>query len=126
MTDTISIYWDDGEIANGSLQDVIVRIQALDGNSQTVVLIEHAGVSIGVGGGNNGNVISYYTRDNWNFYNLIGNPSAIGKLELVAGGQPGDYDNKYIVSLETAVKAVSELIKGGKLSFEWESQYGDD
>ena len=80
-------------------------------------------IQVGIGGGNKGRVIAYFTRDSWSFFNLVGDPRAEGSSELVAGGQPGDFDRRHIVDAPTAISAVRKLIDDGTPTDHlWEEQ----
>ncbi|WKR22384.1 Imm1 family immunity protein [Actinomyces israelii] len=121
------VAWDtNGEQKTASDETVefaVDRIRRLDGAARTVVMIEAENIQIGVGGGNGGRVIAYYTRDNWNFFNLVGDPNEKGAAWLVTGGQPGDFDRRNIVDIPAAASAVHELIDNGNpMHYLWEKQ----
>lgn len=127
MSKNLEVSWDDGgehkAVRTESPSLATDRIGMLDGVARTVVVIESDGIQVGIGGGNEGRVIAYFTRDSWSFFNLVGDPRAEGSAELVAGGQPGDFDRRHIVDAPTAISAVRELIdNGAPTNHLWEAQ----
>ena len=127
MSKNLEVSWDDGgeqKAVRGESSSLATdRIGMLDEMARTAVTIEGDGVQVGIGGGNEGRVIAYFTRDSWNFFNLVGDPRAEGSSEFVAGGQPGDFDRKHIVDAHTAISAVRELIDdGAPTNHLWEAQ----
>jgi hypothetical protein len=63
------------------------------------------------------------TRDH--FYDLVGDPSASGKVPIVIGGQEGDYPRKLLVSVEQAEAAAMEFFRTAAADVEggsWEPQ----
>ena len=79
------VAWDtNGEqkiASDETVEFAVDRIRRLDGAARTVVMIKTENIQIGVGGGNGGRVIAYYTRDNWDFFNLIGDPNEKGTAQ---------------------------------------------
>lgn len=127
MSKNLEVSWDDGgeqkAVRTESPSLATDRIGMLDGVARTVVVIESDGIQVGIGGGNEGRVIAYFTRDSQSFFNLVGDPRAKGSSELVAGGQPGDFDRRHIVDAPTAISAVRELIDdGAPTNHLWEAQ----
>ena len=63
------------------------------------------------------------TRDH--FYDLVGDPSASGKVPIVIGGQEGDYPRRLLVSVEQAEAAAMEFFRTATVDVEggsWEPQ----
>jgi immunity protein Imm1 of predicted polymorphic toxin system len=63
------------------------------------------------------------TRDH--FYDLVGDPSASGKVPIVIGGQEGDYPRRLFVSVEQAEAAAMEFFRTATVDVEggsWEPQ----
>jgi hypothetical protein len=59
------------------------------------------------------------------FFDLIGNPAAIGMVTLMLGGQERPYPKKYLVTMEQALKIALGYFERGAISLdlnEWDSQ----
>lgn len=79
-----------------------------------------------IGGGENDVYVVTATFDNNSFYNLI-IKSQIGEpIQLVAGGQQGEYPHKMCVENNSMFLAVKSFVLTGKLdsSFTWEHEGG--
>ena len=67
MSKKLKVSWDDGgeqkAVRTESPSLATDRIGMLDGVARTVVIIESDDIQVGIGGGNEGHVITYFTRD---------------------------------------------------------------
>lgn len=105
-----------------SVDTICALIRRLNGLSRSCVTVFDDPQTIGVGGGENGEVVVYRTEDDTTFYNLIGDQEADGTTELFACGQPGEFPDRTIVSARIAALAVGELLSGKPSSFVWEME----
>lgn len=117
------VSWDDEDGNHDGVEPVdtiCALIRGLNGLSRSCVTIFDDPQTIGVGGGENGEVVVYRTEDDVMFYNLIGDHEADGTTELFVCGQPGEFPDRTLVSVEVAALAVRELLSGKPSSFVWE------
>ncbi len=68
-----------------------------------------------VGGGENGNYVTYATFDNQHFHTLLNPSNPSGIITLVIGGQKGEYAANECVDLNMVLKAARKFAETGKL-----------
>jgi hypothetical protein len=107
-------------------QDMVkMLIRQLDGRRHTLVtLYTDTGAHMAIGGSASAGLVVYETADNESFNNLLtGTHHGSDKVNLVAGGQPGDYESRYVVTLGEALTAGTRYVSDGVLAAElrWES-----
>lgn len=119
MSDVV-LAWDEGheerEIVQPSSDEVVACIQALDGVSRTLVTVYRGEGHLAVGGAANSGTVVYGTPDNEVFWQLVGAPSAQGVVTVMAGGQEGEYEARFLVAIESAVEAAVEFADSGDLA----------
>lgn len=93
-------------------------IQRLDGSRHTLVVLAHNGEAhVAVGGDARVGLIVYCTEDNDQFRNLLSaTPEDTTAVQLVAGGQLGDYERRFVVSASVACQAAVEYAESGHLA----------
>jgi hypothetical protein len=111
-------------IASPSWGDVEREVGALDGRTQTLVMLAPAppkGAPEGdhqmaIGGGTDGHFIVYATDDNLSFANLIDpeKRAADRKVRMLIGGQEGEYCEAQLVSRELALRAARRYLDDGR------------
>jgi hypothetical protein len=101
-------------------------ITSLDGDLHTLVTLSPGGEAhMAIGGDASNGLIVYSTTDNKVFYNLrTDRPRQTGPVLVAAGGQPGEFDSKYVVTLAEALIAAISYAETGQLSDElnWDRQ----
>jgi immunity protein Imm1 of predicted polymorphic toxin system len=101
-----------------SVYAVNEAVRRLEGAERTLVTLQGPGTShLAVGGSAATGMVVYATFDNDTFYQLT-NPEAREDeiVEVVAGGQTGDYPARMVVGLSVALQAAEEFAEGGVLS----------
>jgi hypothetical protein len=101
-----------------SVYAVKEAVRRLEGAERTLVTLQGPGTShLAVGGSAATGMVVYATFDNDTFYQLT-NPEAREDeiVEVVAGGQTGDYPARMVVGLSVAFQAAEEFAEGGVLS----------
>lgn len=110
-------------LENPNLQQIETEIKQLDGKSKTLLTLGATeDIYMSIGGGQSGQYIVNVTFDNYTFYNLV-NPNKIDKIQkLTVGGQQGEYPEKMLIDLATALLASRIFAESGKLeeSLFWE------
>ncbi|WP_405058263.1 Imm1 family immunity protein [Kribbella sp. NBC_01505] len=105
------------EFAAGELCDelVVELVRSLDGRRHTLVTLSPGGEAhLAIGGSARDGLVGYVTEDNAVFYNLRSRAAkAQGRVTVVAGGQPGEYDGAAVVSLEEAFAAAVHYAQTG-------------
>lgn len=104
------------EMASPSWTDIETAIKRLDGESRTQVAIGADGeMHLSVGGGEKGQYVVYATFDNMKFYTLLSDQPSETEVELVAGGQVGNYSGKIVVGLAPALMAAKTFAESGEI-----------
>lgn len=88
----------------------------LNGDNKTqVVLSKDEDIYMGIGGGNSGLYNVYATFDNVSFFNLLDSSKSEDKIiQLVTGGQQGDFSANNCVGLEAMLEAAKLFaLEGG-------------
>jgi hypothetical protein len=91
------------------------HVRSLNGDRRTLVTLIGGEAHLAVGGGDAGFVV-YATFDNETFHTLVSPDAAAGEVEVVAGGQPGVYERRQVVSLEMALRAAKAFAETGTLA----------
>lgn len=78
---------------------------------------------MGIGGGPD-QFIVYHTPDNLVFFNLTNGSTDRRKVALVAGGQMGDFERRFVVPLDDVLVATRTYFVNGTMdsSLLWERQ----
>ena len=105
------LVWDD--VNQGEVEEELVdvaqvqtRIAALDGRSRTLVTAFGGDAHLAVGGDAASGLVVYATFDNEVFHQIaISRDGDDREIVVVAGGQPGRYAAKNVVSLDVALLA---------------------
>ena len=115
MTELILI-WDGedaGEQAGPDVGDIQRRISGLNGAGRTLVMLERDGATFAVGGSQRG-VIAYLEDTDGEFWQVLSTGSTSDEVvEVVAGGQPGEYPSRVVTSPDAAMIAASEFARSG-------------
>ena len=90
-------------------------IRQLNGRNRTIVTIIAGGAKhMSIGGDAASGVVVYATTDNRIFHQLCDlERHGPGKVTVVAGGQPGSYERRHVVSVETAIAAAAAFMTTG-------------
>ncbi len=111
------------EVVEPDLEKIVASVSSLDGESCSLLTLYGAdGDHLCVGGGN-GQYVLYVTYDDERFHSLLsGDDETL--VQVVAGGQSGDYQRRQVVSLDTALKATRRYAMDGQLerSVSWQEQ----
>jgi hypothetical protein len=105
-----------------SSDDVVRAVQALDGRTRTLVILEVSDDHhMGIGGGGGGYIV-YMTVDNQTFKNLVIAGKTGPKISLICGGQEGEFAAKQCVDLPTAQRAAEAFANDGQAdpTLNWE------
>ena len=124
-------YWirgkDNGEmIENPTWEDVEKMILSLDGWNRTLVTFGNydEGCYMAIGGGKNGKYIAYASYDDEEkIYNLINQTGSEKELvELVVGGQRGNFPERNCVSQDMVLSAAKKFFQTQEVdqNMEWE------
>jgi hypothetical protein len=123
MSFVTTLTTDTGTIEYPSWEEIEKAISALDGKNLTLVMLAPAAPKgppsgdhhMAIGGGKDGRCVIYITEDNLHFWNLE-DASKRGikrRIEMIVGGQEGDYDEAQCVSREWALKAARAYFERG-------------
>jgi hypothetical protein len=119
-------YMAEDEVRGDDLTDSVLTqsIESLNGRDLTDLYLQGPGEAhMAVAGGPDGLVV-YATRDNESFFSLCRRGDvAEGAIEVVAGGQAGDYPARRVVDCDTAKAAALHWMRHGEPnpSLGWES-----
>lgn len=112
------------EIEEFSWETIENAIKALNGDTKTQVSLNaEEEIHMCIGGGNNGLYNVYATFDNMRFYNLKdSDKSDTEMVELVTGGQLGEFPANICVTLDKVLKAANTFAEHGKIdeTLEWD------
>ena len=118
---------DNGEmIENPTWEDVEKMILSLDGWNRTLVTFGNydEGCYMAIGGGKNGKYIAYASYDDEEkIYNLINQTGSEKELvELVVGGQRGNFPERNCVSQDMVLSAAKKFFQTQEVdqNMEWE------
>ncbi|SFE97117.1 Immunity protein Imm1 [Paenibacillus algorifonticola] len=121
---------DKGEFIHDQNQDLnwemIEKILTeLNGDNKTQVLLsKDEDIHMGIGGGNSGLYNVYATFDNISFFNLLDSSKSEDKIiQLVTGGQQGEFSANNCVDLETMLKAAKLFALEGEINDSLNWQY---
>ncbi|HCT78196.1 MAG TPA: hypothetical protein DGG94_01535 [Micromonosporaceae bacterium] len=112
--------------AGDQISPILVEdlINKLDGEKHTLVTLTPGGEEhMAIGGDARVGLIVYETPDNLSFNNLLSSePDSHETVSLVIGGQPGEYQRRYLVDARQAIAAAKEYAIAGTLPPElpWE------
>lgn len=114
---------DSGIIENPTWDDVERAIKALDARTETLVSLSPPsplGPPVGehhmcIGGGKDNQFVVYMTEDNLSFWNLVDHTRDAGspRVNMLIGGQEGDYSARQCSSREAALLAAREYFNSG-------------
>lgn len=124
-------YWitgkDNGDVIENPIwEDVEKMILSLDGWNRTLVTFGSydEGYYMAIGGGKNGKYIVYVSYDDEEkIYNLINQTGSEKELvELVVGGQQGNFPKRNCVSQDMVLSAAKNFFETQKIdqNMEWE------
>ena len=100
-----------------------VTLEGLDGRRKTLVMLRNDdNANLVVGGGDDGRYVVYATFDNQSFQILSRNICSDLMVDLNAGGQVGEYPERWVVGIEDALQAAFCFAANGTLdpSLLWE------
>jgi hypothetical protein len=104
--------------------DVTRVIDRLDGRTHTLMSLQGLAErpTLGVGGGNAGMYVVVYEDLDGRFHNLASGAPGHGRLEVVTGGQPGDFERRHVADRATAKRAALWFCDTGRRcpDFAWE------
>jgi hypothetical protein len=112
-TDTFdTVEYSDDQLS-ASLVENLVR--QLDGATHTLVMLFANGDShMAIGGSYHTGLVVYKTDDNRSFDRLVStSPHSTEKVPIVAGGQPAEFERRYVVTADQAVRAATSYAIGG-------------
>ncbi|NEW04636.1 hypothetical protein GK047_01175 [Paenibacillus sp. SYP-B3998] len=108
---------------NPSWELILASIARLNGKRHTLVSLNMKDDSyMLIGGGESGKYIVTTSFNNVSFYNLVFGSMGCEPIQLVVGGQLGDYPQKMCVDFDTMSLAVKTYALEGKIdnSLVWE------
>jgi hypothetical protein len=110
------------EIANPGWQEIRNAISELNERERTLICLHGESETHMCIGGGNGQYVCYATYNNDEFYNLIDLSEKTGIVEIIAGGQLGEYPAKMCVDINRVLTAAKHFSEEGKLNPEctWE------
>ncbi|MEV8373386.1 Imm1 family immunity protein [Kribbella sp. NPDC056861] len=119
MTSPAVLDWDGsddaGEINAPTWAEVDERLRALNGYDRTILTLTRGDAHLAVGGDAASGLVLYVDLGGEDFRNLIGPRTDKCLVEIVAGGQPGNYQSRQVVSVEQALAAARVFWEAGKL-----------
>lgn len=101
-----------------SWKSIEAAIRALDGDHRTLVVlgVDDAYPHMAIGGGRDNQYIVYATYNNEVFHSLIDLEKPEDRMvQLIVGGQEGDYCANSCVDLHTALQAAKTFAESGTL-----------
>src|SRR6266567_2557184 len=102
-----------------------VALESLDGQRRTLVMLRNDGdANLAVGGGESGKYVVYGTFDNRSFQILTRNVDSDSMITVNAGGQAGEYPERWVVGIDDAMKAALSFALNGILdpSLIWQTR----
>jgi len=116
--------YDEGSEYYNPNEDVIIAaLRKLDGRSRTLVMLRDNGeANLVVGGGEYGRYVVYGTFGNQSFQVLTRHADSDLMVTVNAGGQTGEYPERWVVGLGEATQAALAFAVNGILdrSLTWE------
>jgi len=100
-------------------------LERLDGRRRTLVMLRNDGdAHLAVGGGEGGKYVVYGTFDNLLFQVLVRNVDSDLTVTVNAGGQAGEYPERWVVGIDDAMQAAIGFALNGILdpSLIWETR----
>lgn len=96
-------------------EEVLRAVRALDGSETTELYLqpdrEHPETYLAIAGGVSGQYLVFICLDNEQFIEAI-SPGADGPpVDLICGGQPGQFEPSQLISLEGALRAASQYYR---------------
>jgi hypothetical protein len=122
-SELVTDYWQGLEltqerVANPSWDCIETAIRRLNGKEHTIATVRgEREAHMAIGGGKDGQYVVYATFDNLKFFTLASKWNAQTKIELVAGGQEGEYPDNIVVGVDRAIAAAKEFSEDGALNF---------
>ncbi len=108
---------DDGEVVNPPVEELVRRIRALDGQRLTIVTLQSETGYFAVGGSAFDGLVVYADLGDGDFWSVLSPvTSSTRTVTVVAGGQPGDYEERLVTTAEVAVSAATQFLASGTLS----------
>ena len=125
--DWVGVRSNDREFECVDVSQVVDAIDRLNGKNHTLVILTlDDGTMMNIGGGNDGLYVVHVAIDiDRELFNLVDptkSPEAV--VDVVAGGQAGEYPARQAVDKDTVIRAAREFAVNGTMSSEltWESQ----
>ncbi|GAA4330517.1 Imm1 family immunity protein [Klenkia terrae] len=123
----VTMTWDgDGDrdpLSAPTTTDLTAAIERLDGARWSLVTVHRADGDLVVGGSAARGLIVYADLGPGRCWTALGTDRAgEDEVELVAGGQPGNYPSRVVLGLDAAVAAAAAFLTTGSLAPEigWE------
>lgn len=108
---------DETVVGEPTVEDVEAAVRSLDGVQRTLVTLAGPPPAwMGIGGGAEGQFVVFATFDNEAFEQVVSPTSGIETICLVAGGQPGDYPRRHVVTFDAALQAATTFAAEGSLA----------
>ncbi|GAA0957670.1 hypothetical protein GCM10009554_68730 [Kribbella koreensis] len=113
------------DVETPAWEDVAEAMKALDGYDRTILTLVRGLAHMAVGGDAGRGLVLYADLGDEDFYNLIVPDAGAGSVEVVAGGQPGVFEARQVVSEGQALAALKAFWENGRLDQGqvWERQY---
>lgn len=123
----MNVSWDDGDGEHertAGWDDIGELIGSLDGRERTHVSLGDPETHLVCGGCATDGLVLYVGLRGEIHHLVSGTASGEQTVELVAAGQPGEYPSRFVVDLETALRAARTFVDHASLesSLEWEQQ----
>jgi hypothetical protein len=104
---------DAGEEEAPDPEQIARLINRLDGRTRTLVMLHRAGSVLAVGGSQTGMVV-YIEDSGGRFWQLRSADVSDELVQMVAGGQPGEYAARFVTSRADAIRAATEFAATGE------------
>ena len=120
QSEPVLMRWDDEydrhEVESSDETVLAERLAELDGVRRTLVIIYRAEGHMACGGSAERGLVLYGTFDNEVFYQLA-DPTVTSdrQVTVVAGGQPGDYGERFVAGIELVGDAMRRFLITGTL-----------
>ncbi|WP_375504185.1 Imm1 family immunity protein [uncultured Jatrophihabitans sp.] len=112
---------DDGEVVDPSVGELERRIRALDGEHLTIVTLQSETGYFAVGGSAANGLVVFADLGDGDFWSALSPvTSSTTMVTVVAGGQPGDYEERLMTTVEVAIAAATHFLASQALSPEVE------
>lgn len=112
---------DDGQAVDPSVAELERRIRALDGEHLTIVTLQSETGYFAAGGSAAHGLVIYADLGDGDFWSALSSvTTSTTMVTVVAGGQPGDYEERTVTTVEVAIAAATHFLASQALSPEVE------